>query len=438
MIRGAIVLHFGTPEKPEMYEMGAIASNMLHGHGYAMHWLTYIPLDVERRALIESHTPPPYETAWQPPLQTYIVYWAFLLWGETPNAASMLMWLNVLWSALFPLVAYKVALLLAEEFPDTVLSENASEAAARISAIVSTFFLPLAYGVVTYSGSSLYQLGIIMFFWMILEAVRQRNAAYFLAAGICAGVQMLLRSEFLVFGTLLLLGAGIITTVQARKIRFIGISALACILALLVISPWIVRNYQVFGKFIPTVSRPWFEIWRGNNPYATGTGWKPGGEEACSLLSDTLYAPITRKFDALSFDRTFELRANDILKAEAIGYIRAHPAETLVLSAKKVFFLWVHDFYNPQSQNILYALSMISVSILIWCGVWSIFAAKKLFAPNAAAFLIAAYLLMYTGIFALTFVLPRYRIYVFAGMLPLVGLGVVRLWEVFSRKKVRP
>jgi hypothetical protein len=243
---------------------------------------------------------------------------------------------------------------------------------------------------------------------------------------------MLLRSEFLVIGTLLLASVGVMGVLRLKEQRFAGYSALGCVIAFLIISPWIARNYQVFGKFVPIVSRPWFEIWRGHNPYATGAEWKKNGLERASVLADTLYSPITRTFDKLPFDNTFELRANDILKQEALSFMRSYPAETLALAGKKVLFLWVHDLYNPQSQNLMYFGSMILVSFLIWCGfvaLWRRGGAIK----SPITLLYAAYMLMYTGIFALTFVLPRYRIYVFVGLLPLTGLGLIRLFGNTAR-----
>jgi hypothetical protein len=433
------MLRFGTPENPEMYEMGVIASSMLHGHGYAMHWLTYIPQDSVRRAMIESHAPPPYETAWTPPLQTYIVYGAFRLFGETPRAASMLMILNVVWSALLPLAVYFATLALAgKSDEERKQKDNTSEAAARLSAIIATLFLPAAYAVITYTGSSLYHLVVVLFMWMLLVAVRRRNAAYLLAAGACAGVQMLLRSEFLAVGCALIPLAGGLVYWQTKRTTFIAASVLGCGISLFILSPWMLRNYAVFGQIVPIVSRPWFEIWRGNNPHATGTEWKTNGQERASVLADTTYPEyreLTREFDALPLDSTFEIRANAVLRQEALAYMRENPAQTLALAAKKAVFLWVHDLYNPQSRNVPYILSMISVSILILCGVASLWQRSSPFFEPNARWLYAAYLLMYTAIFALTFVLPRYRIYVFVGCLPLTGLGLMYLWNHKSNAK---
>ncbi len=426
-MRLSLILLWGDPVNPEMYEMGAIASNMLHGHGYGMHWLTYVPIEPMRKAMVEAHLPPPYEGAWQPPLQTYIVYYAFRLFGETPTAASMLMLLNVLWSTLIPLVVYRCTLLLGASVDNT-------EKPARLSALMATFFLPAAYAVVTYSGSSLYQLVFLMFFWMLLLTLRHQKTKYLLAAGAFAGVQMLLRSEFLVLGMGMVLLTGLVAARQFKNWRFFMSSVVGCVLALLVIMPWMVRNYTVFGKVVPIVSRPWFEIWRGNNPDATGAAWKKDGSWYCSVLADSSNINLTREFDAIPYTNDFELRANDIMKREALKFMREQPTQALSLAGQKIVFLWIHDLYNPESQKLPYIVSMLTFSILIWCGVWALWNVHGKQMKDGAILLYGAYILFYTGIFTLTFVLPRYRVYVFSGLLPLTGLGAFQLRQLFRQR----
>jgi hypothetical protein len=426
-IRFVIVLLLGDPTKPEMYEMGAIASNMLHGHGYAMHWLSYVPIEPLRKVMVEAHLPPPYLGAWQPPLQTYIVYYAFQFFGETPKAASMLMFLNVVWSTFIPLVVYRITVLLGT-------SEEVLEKASRLSALAATFFLPAVYAVITYSGSSLYQLVFLLFFWMLLLTLRRQNAAYLLAAGIFAGIQMLLRSEFLVLGLGMIALAGLVAAWQFKDRRFLVAGVIGCLVTLLVITPWMVRNYNVFGKIVPIVSRPWFEIWRGNNPDATGTAWKKDGSWYCSILADSTNIQLTREFDSIPYTNAFELRANDIMKREALTFMREHPTEVATLAIQKIGFLWIHDLYNPQSQKTAYIVFMVSASILIWCGFWALWQLNDKHLKDGAILLYGAYILFYTGIFALTFVLPRYRVYVFSGLQPLMGLGVLWLWQVVQRR----
>ena len=40
---------------------------------------------------------------------------------------------------------------------------------------------------------------------------------------------------------------------------------------MLIIVPWSVRNRAVHGQWIPIKSTFWVNVWKGNNPNATGT-----------------------------------------------------------------------------------------------------------------------------------------------------------------------
>ncbi|MBL7991025.1 MAG: hypothetical protein JNN25_06275 [Candidatus Kapabacteria bacterium] len=242
---------------------------------------------------------------------------------------------------------------------------------------------------------------------------------------------MLLRSVFLVLGMGMLLLTGLVASWQLKNWRSLVSSVVGCVLALLVIMPWMVRNYTVFGKVVPIVSRPWFEIWRGNNPDATGAAWKKDGSWYCSVLTDSNNINLTREFDAIPYTNDFELRANEIMKREALAFMREHPEQALLLAGQKIVFLWIHDLYNPQSQKLPYIASMLFFSILIWCGAWTLWNVHGKQMKDGAILLYGAYILFYTGIFALTFILPRYRVYVFSGLLPLTGLGAFRLWQLF-------
>ena len=46
---------------------------------------------------------------------------------------------------------------------------------------------------------------------------------------------------------------------------------------LLCLTPWTIRNYKVHGRIILLKSGMPKELWMGNNPNATGTGYVEGG-----------------------------------------------------------------------------------------------------------------------------------------------------------------
>ncbi len=108
-IRVAIVLALGNSTNPDLYEHGAIARNMLHGHGYSFHW-PYTSLDPARQLLKDA--PPQFEGAFIPPVSPYIIYWGFLIFSDTSVALIALMLFNALCSALCVNAVFNITLLL--------------------------------------------------------------------------------------------------------------------------------------------------------------------------------------------------------------------------------------------------------------------------------------------------------------------------------------
>ena len=57
--------------------------------------------------------------------------------------------------------------------------------------------------------------------------------------------------------------------------------------AVLIILPWTIRNHTVHGKWVPIKSTFWVNLWKGNNPNATGTDRLEMSDEKKSQLKVT-------------------------------------------------------------------------------------------------------------------------------------------------------
>ena len=87
-IRLAIVVFASDPQHPQMCEHGEIAHNLSTGHGFAMNW-PYTTLDPQRAALMNQ--PPQFEGAFLPPINPYIIYSSYLIFGENSTSIIFLM-----------------------------------------------------------------------------------------------------------------------------------------------------------------------------------------------------------------------------------------------------------------------------------------------------------------------------------------------------------
>ena len=405
-IRLAIIAFASDPEHPQMYEHGEIAHNLFSGHGFAMHW-PYTTLDPERAALMKQ--PPQFEGAFLPPINPYIIYGTYLLFGENSTSIIFLMFFYSAISCFIPFAVFKTGMLIA------------NERAARVSALISVFFLPGAYAVITFSGSPIYQLlGIIILYYTILGA-KHPSLKTFVLLGIFCGVMTLLRSEFFMLGFILI---GLSLFFARKKISaqtIIRRGIISFVLCAGIIAPWTYRNYMLFHTFIPVLSHPWFEMWRGNNIYATGTTLDEKGQP--TWVTADKNPELIRRMDAIPYDQFFEAKVDGIFKDEVIKFIEENPGRFLFLGVKKIAFLFTIDFSHPTSRNPFYFGPMIIVSILTIVGLYKLI--RQINPSNLpAATIFSLFFFFYLTLTVMTVMLPRYQIYIFTIGIVLTGVGI--------------
>ena len=126
---------------------------------------------------------------------------------------------------------------------------------------------------------------------------------------------------------------------------------LATITAVMLFSPWVIRNQQVFGEFVLVSANGGVNLWMGNNPSSNG-GYKQ--------LPD-----ITFKN---------EVERDKFFKQEAIKFIKDNPLTYLSLGIKRAIItykaetigvVWNDYLVKNYNENILLGLKLIS-SIYWW------------------------------------------------------------------------
>lgn len=162
----------------------------------------------------------------------------------------------------------------------------------------------------------------------------------------------------------------------------------------LVYLPWPVRNFQTFGVAIATSSKAGVDLWKSNNPSATGVMWLDHGG------TFNQYRETIRDLPEVEQER--------VARAAAIKFMRDHPGRLVQLAAKRQA-----EFWKPFSKNIRVAENVVAggpyVLLLLSFIVLLIGMRRR---PEAAPFLWGAlgFSLLVAGPFLVYPAIVRYRL----------------------------
>ena len=172
-------------------------------------------------------------------------------------------------------------------------------------------------------------------------------------------------------------------------------AALCVVIAVLVATPWMARNYQVFGKFVFIRDNLPLEMHEANNARSQGLWTRnehPGNDP--EAMRD--------------FQRLGELRFMEEKKAQVWQFIREHPGQFLWFTLERVVYFWI----APPQATIVAGYDMwISRHVNFALGAAFAFAGLWLTLRNhvRGGFLLACFLLLYPLPYYLVNPFVRYK-----------------------------
>jgi len=159
--------------------------------------------------------------------------------------------------------------------------------------------------------------------WLLVTS-RERPAAVSLS-GAVLGLACLVKPQALFVPAVILAGSHFLSGKRPDLRHFFSVLVLCYVFVGAVISPWIVRNYAVFGSMVFVSNNGGVTLFIGNNPYANGT-----------------YIPLDKV--AYLLPTGLDERGLDIAaRRYALRYIATNPWRTVVLWPTKIFFLFNGD-----------------------------------------------------------------------------------------------
>jgi 4-amino-4-deoxy-L-arabinose transferase-like glycosyltransferase len=346
------------------FEMGRIGRAIATGQGFSDPF--------------EGHTGP---TAWEPPLYPYLIAGVFKITGVyTQASALILLSLNSLFSALTCIPIFLIA------------RKCFSEKVALWSAWLWALLPPVMYWCTRWVWeTSLAALLLAILFWLTLQLEETRDAKLWIVYGVLWGIAALTNTSLLAF----LPASGVWAWYQRHKRQAGSLVqvALASLFFVAAISPWLVRNYETFGKFIFIRSNFGAELRLGNGPFADG------------IWMQWLH-PSQNVVELRRYQQMGELEYVAVRKSEAIEFIRAGYPRFAWLSVKRFIYYWGG---LPRSSKIP-ALAPFKNSVFLASSVlafWGLGRAFRKHRPGAWLFFLL--LLTYPTIYYFVFPHPRYR-----------------------------
>jgi 4-amino-4-deoxy-L-arabinose transferase-like glycosyltransferase len=348
------------------WEMGRIARSIAEGQGFSS------PTDL-----------PTGPSAWAPPLYPYILAGVFKLFGVySALSAWVILAFNSIFAALTCLTLYRIA--------ERIYGPAVARATAWTWAIFPyAIYWPVRVVWETSLTTFWLSLALLLTLRMADETPRLRMWILF---GLLWGVIALTNTAIVSMFPFCLLW--LLYHLPRRGRQSLG-AALCVLTAALVVSPWLLRNYEVFGKFIFVRDNLPLEMYEANNDQSAGLWTRnehPGNNPEAM-----------RKFQELG-----EIGFMAEKKQEVRQFIREHPARFLLFTAERAVYFWIAP---PQATIIAGYDLMISRhtnfllgAVLAFAGLWLTIRNRK-----RGAFLLACFLLLYPLPYYLVMPFVRYK-----------------------------
>jgi hypothetical protein len=346
------------------WEMGRIGASLASGHGFS-----------------SPFGPATGPTAWEPPLYPHLTAGVFLVFGIYSKASAfVLLVMNSFFSALTCVPIFLIA--------RRIFSEKVAIGSAWAWALLPNVMFWCTRWVWETSLSALLLTTIV---WLALILEDREGWMPWFEFGLLWGIAALNSTSLLSF----LPAAGLWAWSRRaqRGKRSFGGGVLASVVFCACITPWLVRNYQTFGKFIFIRDNFGAELRLGNGPGADGT--------LMVYLDATHDVYGMRQFQAMG-----ELPYIEMRKRQALDYIRADYGRFATLCGRRFVYFWAappKDTQPPwmsEAKNSLF----LAASVLT---LWGLGRALRL--RRQGAWLLFWLFLIYPAMYYFVYCIPRYR-----------------------------
>ncbi|MGB8064346.1 MAG: glycosyltransferase family 39 protein [Candidatus Sulfotelmatobacter sp.] len=346
------------------WEMGRIGAGLASGHGFS-----------------NQFGPPTGPTAWEPPLYPYLIAGVFQVFGIYSRASAfVILTFNSVCSALTCLPIFLIA--------RRMFSEKVAVGSAWAWALLPNIMFWCTRAAWETSLSALL---LAILFWLTIAMEERDGWLPWFEFGLLWGIVALNGTSLLAF----LPAAGLwawYRRAKTGKRSFAGV-VLASVVFFACITPWLIRNYETFGRFIFIRDNFGAELRLGNGNGADGT---------LMLYLDPPHDPVAMR----QVQEMGEIAYIAMRKQQALAFIKADYARFAGLCWKRFIIFWASPpkitdpaWLGPAKDSLFIASSVLAF--------WGLGRALRQRRPGA--WLMLWLMLLYPAVYYFVYALPRYR-----------------------------
>jgi 4-amino-4-deoxy-L-arabinose transferase-like glycosyltransferase len=356
----------------------ALARSLLAGRGYSFpeNWYPFTP----------ANTP----TAHWSFLYPLYLAGTYAVVGHHPLAARLLQ--TAVGGALLCFLVYKIG--------RRVVNEDTGLIASGLTAVYGYFI----YYNAALMTETFFVVVVLLTLYLSVELREDPTPIRWVALGLSLGLAALLRQTMLLVMPFLLLW--LYLELRPRGIRC-WYFALPIGIMFSLISPWTLRNHQVYGGFLLLNSNAGYALYASNNPNL-GINWR----------NEFVVIPVPEQLAGMN-----EAELDRALTQRGLAFILADPKRSLFLNLDKTLE-YVRFWPSSDSSRISNLNRMLSFGLYLpfmVLGLGLSISRWRSFVP------FYVFMLVHTGIHLLSWPSPRYRLPVDAILMVFAGLALIEM-----------
>ena len=346
---------------------------------------------------------------YMPPLYAYIIFCIKILIQNNYDLVKSIIICQIIFSGITIYFFYKLSLYF--------LSKKMSV----FSSFLFAFFPLFAYASIQISSITFQVFLNIVFLYLILKLINNDKIItvnFFL--GVVSGFLILLRGEFIVIFLATIIYLFFFKKLKIKQFFIIVLTSL------IILSPYLIRNYIVFEKTTITKSFG-FNLWKGNNPES-----KVEGSTTHKAFSE---GDLLIQIKNLPKDKYYDINYDQIFLKKAISFIIEEPILFIQRYFKKFlsFAFFNLDSDYPKYNDLLNILPLVILSILF---VFSVFFTYQ---KNSIGYNYLLFNMVITlGLFSIFFILPRYKLIIIPIQIIIISIfisNLIKKFNWFEKKK---